>query len=91
MGEERQTRREAKYAPFFRSFHTVASRLPDEERLAVYDAVTGYCFDGVNPDFSRFGSERGGILSDYFALMSPSIDAALTNMTKTGRPRKSSG
>lgn len=90
MGEEAAGPYEVKYAPFYRSFHGVTSRLPDAERLAIYDAVTAYCFDGVYPDFSRFGGERGAILSDYFALMAPNIDTTIKKMAggpKGGRPK----
>ena len=73
---------------FLPSFHDAIKDLPDEERLAVYDAVIRYGLYGEIMEMSP-------LVKSLFLLMKPVIDtsqrrykAATENGRKGGRPRK---
>lgn len=55
---------------FFESFGEAAAVLPDEQRLAFYDALVAYAFRGEEPDFD-------GILKVAWALARPNIDSSI--------------
>lgn len=73
---------------FYRSFYDAAQLMGDDDRLALYDAVMGYCFSGDEGDLS-------GVVAVAFALIKPQIDAnsrKYANGKKGGRPQaKTSG
>ena len=52
---------------FFRSYYEGASELPDNERLAFYDALISYALCGKVP-------ECNGIVKAMFVLAKPNID-----------------
>lgn len=82
-----------KYAPFYRSFYQVAKNLPDNDRLALYDAVNNYCFNGVYPCFREMDIEKPELLENCFAVMAPVMESTLKKMVgggRGGRPRKKS-
>lgn len=67
---------------FYRSFYDAAQLMGDDDRLALYDAVMGYCFSGDEGDLS-------GVAAVAFALIKPQIDAnsrKYANGKKGGRP-----
>lgn len=52
---------------FFRSYHETIQKLEDPmDRLALYEAITGYVFDGTEPDFD-------GILDFAWGLIKPNL------------------
>ena len=53
---------------FYRSFATALKKIPDQARLSLYDAITGYCFDGIEPELS-------GIAEIAWDLIKPQLDA----------------
>lgn len=55
---------------FFESFGEAAMELPDDQRLAFYDALVMYAFHGVEPEFT-------GILKVAWALAKPNIDTSI--------------
>lgn len=61
---------------FFESFYDAASDLDDGSRLALYDAICAYAFEGVEPDFK-------GVMSTIWKLVKPNIDSSV-NGQKTG-------
>lgn len=73
----------------YESFFKVIDRKSDEDRLALYDAMARYHFNGEEPE---------GLpdhLADCFDLMRPNLDkssaryeACVANGSKGGRPRK---
>ena len=65
------------YFPCFISFWLSAKFLPDEYRLALFDAVFGYGFNCEEPDFSKFENpvERALLLSS-FENVRPNIDSS---------------
>ena len=73
----------------YESFFKVIDRKCDADRLALYDALARYHFQGVYPD------DLAPHLMDCFELMQPNIDkssaqyeACVANGKKGGRPRK---
>ena len=69
---------------FYRSFMESLSCFDDQTRLAVYDALTQYALNGVEPELN------GGALG-IFRLIKPQIDAnnqRYENGLKGGRPKK---
>lgn len=66
---------------FYRSFKAAIDLLPEDERLACYDAIFNYAFDGV---------EAEGIAAAVLELVRPVIDrnnARYLNGCKGGRPK----
>ena len=70
------------------SFYEAIKPLPNEDRLAMYDAVVKYGLEGETPKLE-------GILQSLFVLMKPNIDASqknyltsVENGKKGGRPPK---
>ena len=68
---------------------TAIRPLPDDQRLAIYDAIMDYAFCGKEPE------DMSPILNGYFILLRPNIDssakrysASVENGKKGGRPRK---
>jgi hypothetical protein len=55
---------------FFYSYYEAAKELKDKERLAFYDAIMMYCFDGDEPEFS-------GIVKALFLLSKPNLSASM--------------
>ena len=53
---------------FYRSFYESIAELPDNDRLAVYDALFQYALDDKNPDLSD-------VPLAIFKLMKPQVDA----------------
>jgi len=53
---------------FYRSFYESIAELPDNDRLAVYDALFQYALDDKDPDLS-------GVPLAIFKLMKPQVDA----------------
>jgi hypothetical protein len=51
----------------FRSYYEAAQSLSDNERLALYDAIMQYGFDGIVPELS-------GPVKIYFMLIKPTLD-----------------
>lgn len=69
---------------FWKSYRDSIAYLPDEDRLALYDAITGYAFDGERPNLT-------GAAAAVFFAMKPNIDNSLKsieNGSKGGRPKK---
>jgi hypothetical protein len=54
---------------FYRSYYEAARELPDEQRLALYDAFIPYALDGIEPDIS-------GITKAMFILIKPVLDTS---------------
>ena len=76
----------------YESFFNVIDRKSDADRLALYDALARYRFQGVYPD------NLAPHLMDCFELMQPIIEksvsshsACVANGKKGGRPRKNQG
>ncbi len=75
----------------YRSFVEALQSVDTETRLAVYDALSKYALDGIEPDLN-------GIAAALFALMRPQIDAnnkrrengklGAVHGAKGGRPKK---
>ena len=55
---------------FFRSFYEAFEDFPDEQRLALYDAVMRYAFEGVEPSLS-------GIAATVWKLVKPNVEKSL--------------
>jgi len=71
---------------FYRSFSEAISGLPDDARLAVYDAIVGY---GLNAEYSTCTNDP--VVNGFLCLIKPQIDAnnrRYENGCKGGRPRK---
>lgn len=69
---------------FFDSYDAALRNLPDEDRLALYDAMCAFAFRGEEPSLSP-------LLASFFALIKPTIEKSLErqeNGKKGGRPRK---
>lgn len=71
------------------SYYDAIRPLPDEQRLALYDAIMDYAFEGREPE------DLAPILNGYFVLLRPNIDssarrysASVGNGKKGGRPPK---
>lgn len=71
------------------SYYEAIRPLPDDQRLALYDAIMDYAFQGVEP------VDLPPILNGYFVLLRPNIDssssryaASVENGKKGGRPPK---
>ena len=71
------------------SYYDAIRPLPDEQRLALYDAIMDYAFGGKEPD------DLPPILKGYFVLLRPNINssakryaASVGNGKKGGRPPK---
>lgn len=69
------------------SYYNAIRPLPDEQRLALYDAIMDYVFGGKEPE------DLSPILNGYFVLLRPNIDssakryaASVGNGKKGGRP-----
>ncbi len=74
------------------SYYDAIRPLPDEQRLALYDAIMDYAFGGKEPE------NLSPILKGYFVLLRPNIDssakryaASVENGKKGGRPKKEPG
>ena len=68
------------------SYYEAIRPLPDDQRLALYDAIMDYAFQGVEP------VDLPPILNGYFVLLRPNIDssssryaASVENGKKGGR------
>ncbi len=69
---------------FYRSFYEAAQCLPNEERLALYDALCEYGINGTD-------SQPSGIVAAVFAVARPVIDANSQRRERGahgGRPKK---
>lgn len=89
--------KDIKYAPFYASLNTMANRLGDNARLALFDAFRCFCFTDEYPDF--FSSDKYPKLTDAernlldlsFMQVVPALEATLRKIAdgkKGGRPRK---
>lgn len=70
------------HVTFFESYHEAAMMMADEDRLAFYDAVMAYAFEGVEP-------ELDGMVKMAWLLVRPTIDANLSKQSAGsagGRP-----
>jgi len=78
---------ERKGFTFFRSYFESAMKLPDKQRLAVYDAIVKYSFEGDAPALGA-----GYAIADaVFALIRPALDNSLKKSeagAKGGRSRQ---
>ena len=73
---------------FYRGFKESIDNCPQEERLAIYEAIVEYARDGTPPDLS------GGSIKVIWPLIGPQLDANRTKRTngrKGGAPRKTNG
>ena len=84
-----------KYAPLYASIDQVARTLPDQDRLAFYDAFCNFCFRNVYPDFNNEKEfpniEKREVLTVAWMAIAPVIEATLKRMEggkKGGRPAK---
>ena len=68
---------ELKSFAFFRSYYEAAQELPDEQRLALYDAILRYAFDNQVP-------ELNGLVKTCFTLIKLSLDVSIAK-AKSGR------
>lgn len=69
---------------FFRSFWDGMQDLENEERLALYDAMTLYAFTGQEPEFK-------GAMRALWKFSKPNIDSSIKGQStgaKGGRPKK---
>lgn len=69
---------------FFRSFWEGMQDLENEERLALYDAMTLYAFTGQEPEFK-------GAMRALWKFSKPNIDSSIKGQStgaKGGRPKK---
>ncbi len=67
---------------FYRSFHDAIQDLSDPDKLLIYDAITQYALDRIEPDLQGFPKT-------IFKLIRPQIDAnwrRYENGTKGGAP-----
>lgn len=87
--------RELKFAPFYKSAWITGQRLNDADRLAFYDAILAFCFDGDYPDFFDEEKwpdlEQRDILDVAFLNLAPAMETSvrsIENGSKGGRPRK---
>lgn len=55
---------------FFRSFYEAFEDFPDDQRLALYDAVMRYAFEGVEPSLS-------GMEATVWKLVKPNVEKSL--------------
>lgn len=85
-----QTNDEIKYIPMYKSYIDAVSKLPDVDRLAIYEAIFQYGFTGIEPVFENPYLEMG------WALVKPNLVNNITNAKKNaingakgGRPKKS--
>ena len=70
------------HVTFFESYHEAAMMMADGDRLAFYDAVMAYAFEGVEP-------ELDGMVKMAWLLVRPTIDANLSKQvagSAGGRP-----
>ena len=86
-----------KYAPFYASLYTMAGRLGDNARLALFDAFRGFCFTGEYPDFlspdkyPRLTDAERNLLDLSFMQIAPTLEATLRKIAggkKGGRKRE---
>ena len=89
-----------KYAPLYASLNTMANRLGDSARLALFDAFRAFCFEGLYPDFfsvadyPSISDVEREILDLSFMQIAPTIESALKKIEggkQGGRPRKERG
>ena len=81
---------EIKKFTFWRSWRDQAALLSDEERLAFYDAIVAYAFDGTAPSRNKVPPMVYG----FFIGVMPFIDSNVQNTlngAKGGRPTARSG
>ena len=53
---------------FYRSFYDAINKCPADSRLVLYEAITRYALDGIEPQFE-------GILDLVWTLVKPQLDA----------------
>lgn len=70
---------------FYESYWETAKRLDDGDRLAWFDGLTSYVFEGVEP---RFQSPLDIVWLNVRPVLDKGIDA-IANGAKGGRPKKS--
>ncbi len=89
-----------KYAPLYASLNTMANRLGDNARLALFDAFRAFCFEGLYPDFfsvsdfPNINDMEREILDLSFMQIAPTIESTLKKIEggkQGGRPRKERG
>ena len=62
------------YFNSFVSFYLSVRSLPDDYRLALYDAYFAYAHDCIEPDFSNFDDREGLLLKSVFENVRPNLD-----------------
>lgn len=67
--EERAEEKKRDAFVFYRSFYEAVQSLPDKDRLAVYEAIFAYSFDGEEPLLF-------GVPATVFRLVKPTLDAS---------------
>ena len=89
MNTTTQTPSERKGFTFYRSFAESISLLPDSDKLVIYEAITRYALDGVEPDVEAF-SPFAQLL---WTALKPNFEAdrrRYENGTRGGAPKGNS-
>lgn len=70
-------------------FYNIISALPDNDRLALYDAISKFGLYGIEPDFGdAFKQAIFAIIKEKMKTSLRRRDACVTNGKKGGRPKK---
>ena len=69
------------YVTFYRSFYEALEDLPDENRLALYDAILKYSFTEEEPQLN-------GIDASIWKLIKPNLDSSLQRYKNGSKPKK---
>lgn len=90
--------RELRFAPFYKTAWITGQHLGDTDRLAFYDAILAFCFDGDYPDFSDEETwpdlEQRELVEIAFLNLAPAMESSVKSIeggSKGGRPKKVSG
>jgi len=77
---------ERKGFTFFRSYYESAIKLPEKQRLSIYDAIFKYIFEG---DITLMGGTDGATVEAMFVWIKPSLDNSLKKAQAGARGGKS--
>ena len=79
---------ERKGFTFLRIYYETAMKLPEKQRLAIYDAIVKYSFEG---DTSAFDSEHDEIVKAILLLIKPVLDTSIKKSMAGAKGGKSNG
>ena len=69
---------------FFRSYFEAARELPNDQRLALYDAIIEYGIDGTENDLS-------GVIKSLFILVKPTLNKSKAKAIAGAKGGKANG